>query len=136
ILNAHRNWEVGFMENELLHAKINVKSSTEKVTESTALVWQYDLPEKFKNPDATGQMYLTRVVNDYVVLLNTVINPAVSEARARRFLIDTSNTLKVSPERIDIKKLQEEIRRGNAEPISENSSDAGRLGSACSMNSI
>ena len=113
ILLAHRDWESGFLETELLHTKIKVKSATEKLSAGIdALIWQYDLPENLKNPDATGQMYLTRVAQDYVILLNAVTSPAVTESAARRFLLDTIATLKISQDRIDIKKLQEAILKG------------------------
>ena len=113
ILLAHRDWESGFLETELLHTKIKVKSATEKLSAGIdALIWQYDLPENLKNPDATGQMYLTRVAQDYVILLNAVTSPAVTESAARRFLLDTIATLKISQDRIDIKKLQEAIQKG------------------------
>ncbi len=113
ILLAHRDWESGFLETELLHTKIKVKSAGEKLSAGTdALIWQYDLPENLKNPEATGQMYLTRVAQDYIILLNAVTSPAVTESAARKFLLDTITTLKLSPDRIDIKKLQEAIQKG------------------------
>jgi hypothetical protein len=113
ILLAHRDWESGFLETELLHTKITVKSASEKLSAGIdALIWQYDLPDNLKNPEATGQMYLTRVAQDHVILLNVVINPTVTESAARRFLVDTIATLKISQDRIDVKKLQEAIQKG------------------------
>jgi hypothetical protein len=113
ILLAHRDWESGFLETELLHTKIKVKSANEKLSGGTdALIWQYDLPENFKNPDATGQMYLTCVAQDHVILLNAVISPTVTESAARKLLLDTIATLKISKDRFDIKKLQEAIQKG------------------------
>jgi hypothetical protein len=113
ILLAHRDWESGFLETELLHTKIKVKSASERLSAGIdALIWQYDLPESLKNPDVTGQMYLTRVAQDYVILLNAVTSPAVPDSAARRFLLDAITTLKISQDRIDIKKLQEAIQKG------------------------
>src|SRR5260370_29823785 len=59
ILLAHRDWESGFLETELLHTKIKVKTATDKLSAGIdALLCQYNLPENLTNPDATGQIYL------------------------------------------------------------------------------
>ena len=114
VLLAHRDWEATFLQNELLHAKITLKTSSEKLPSGISmLVWQYDLPQNLKNQDATGQMYLSRVEGDYVILLNTVLNPSVPESDGRRFLLETISTLKTSPDKFDIKKLQDAIRSGS-----------------------
>jgi len=114
ILAAHRDWETKFLEDELLHSKVAIQSSSEKLTSGTeALVWQYDLPEKFKNPDAKTQMYLGIVAKDYIILLNGVVSASSSEAEVRKFLVGIMTTLKVSSEPIDVKKLQDAIRKGD-----------------------
>jgi hypothetical protein len=112
ILSDHRDWEAGFIENELLHKKISVKSSAEKLPNGMqALVWQYDLPEGFRNPDAHTQMYVTVVAKDYLILVNSVAKSASSEAAVQNFLRTTISTLKISSERIDIEKEQEKLRK-------------------------
>src|SRR5258707_12514877 len=84
ILLAHRDWESKFLEDELLHSKLALKSSSEKLSNGLdALLWQFDLPEKFKNPDAKTQMYLTIVAKNYVILLNSVVSASVSETAIR-----------------------------------------------------
>jgi hypothetical protein len=113
ILMAHRDWETKFLETELLHSKITTQSSSVKSANGTeALLWQYDLPEGFRNPDARTQMYLSVVAKDYVILLNSVINSTASDTTVRSFLLDKISTLKVSQDRIDVKKMQEAIRKG------------------------
>src|SRR5436190_10339998 len=112
ILAAHRDWESKFLETELLKSKLTVKSSNEKLNNSEVLVWQFDLPAAFRNPDASGQVYVTMVAGDFLILLNSVLSPSVSEAQARKFLLSTISTLKLSAEPFDIKKLQEELRKG------------------------
>jgi hypothetical protein len=112
ILNAHRDWESGFIENELLHRKISVKSATEKLTNGQqAMLWQYELPEGFRNPDAKTQMYVTVIAKDYLILLNSVANDAFSEDKVTSFLKTTMSTLKISSERIDVTKEQEKLRK-------------------------
>jgi len=113
ILQAHRDWESKFLEDELLHSKLALKSSSEKLSSGIdALLWQFDLPDKFKNPDAKTQMYLTIVAKDYVILLNSVVSDSASETAVRKFLLDAIASLKFSSDPIDVKKLQEAIRKG------------------------
>jgi len=114
ILLAHRDWESKFLEDELLHSKLALKSSSEKLSSGgEVLLWQFDLPEKFKNPDAKTQMYLTIVAKDYVILLNSVVSDSGSEAAVRKFLLDVMTSLKFSSDPIDVKKIQEAIRKGD-----------------------
>jgi hypothetical protein len=111
ILFAHRDWESKFVADELLHSKLAVQSSSVKLANgSEALAWQFDVPKELGG-DAKKQMYLTRVSKDYVILLNSVVNDSFSEEVVRKFLLDTINTLQVSDSRIDVKKLQESIRK-------------------------
>ena len=113
ILGAHRDWEVGFIENELMKKKISVKTSSEKLPNGTqAMIWQYDLPEGFQNPDAKTQMYLTVVAKDYVILVNGVVNAEFSESTVKSFLAGTMSTLKISAEHIDGKKESEKALKG------------------------
>ena|SRR6202140_2962584 len=113
ILIAHRNWESKFLEESLLHNKLTIQSANEKLANGTeVLVWQFDLPEGLKNGDAQKQIYVTVVAKDYVILLNGVVNETASEAKVRSFLLDKISTLKISPGRFDVKKLQEAIRKG------------------------
>jgi hypothetical protein len=113
ILFAHRDWEAKFIAEELLHHKLTVQTSVVKLTNgSEALIWQFDVPKEVGG-DARKQLYVTVVSKDYVILLNSIVNDTVSEETVRKFLLDTINTLKVSDTRIDVKKLQESIRKGS-----------------------
>lgn len=113
ILFAHRDWEAKFIAEELLHHKLTVQTSVVKLTNgSEALIWQFDVPKEVGG-DARKQLYVTVVSKDYVILLNSIVNDTVSEEAVRKFLLDTINTLKVSDTRIDVKKLQESIRKGS-----------------------
>jgi len=113
ILFAHRDWEAKFIAEELLHHKLTVQTSVVKINNgSEALIWQFDVPKEVGG-DARKQVYVTVVSKDYVILLNSIVNDTVSEETVRKFLLDTVNTLKVSDTRIDVKKLQESIRKGS-----------------------
>jgi hypothetical protein len=113
ILLAHRDWEAKFIADELLHQKLTVQSSSAKLANGIeALIWQFDVPKEVGG-DAKKQLYVTVVSKDYVILVNSIVNETFSEQTIRQFLLDTMGTLKVSDSRIDVKKLQESIRKGS-----------------------
>ncbi len=113
IMFAHREWEARFIAEELLHHKLTVQTAVVRLTNgSEALIWQFDVPKEVGG-DARKQLYVTVVSKDYVILLNSVVNDNSSEETVRKFLVDTMTTLKVSDSRIDVKKLQESIRKGS-----------------------
>jgi len=110
ILVAHRDWESKFIE-DLLKNKLAVQSSSEKLGNgSEALLWGFDVPKDLGS-DARKQLYLTTLSKDYVILLNGVVDASNSESAVRKFLLDTIATLKLSSDRIEVKKLQESIRK-------------------------
>jgi hypothetical protein len=111
VLAAHRDWESKFLEG-FLNKKLAVQSSSEKFNGSEVLIWQFEMPEGL-NSDAKKQLYLTVVSKDYVLLLNGVVTATISENVARKFLLDTLATLKVSSTPISVKELQESIRKGS-----------------------
>lgn len=113
ILAAHRDWEAKFLE-ELLKRKLQVQNFNVRLSSGTdASLWQFDMPEGM-NAEAKKQVYLTVVSKDYVMLLNNVVTATTSDDVARKFLLETIATLKISPTPIDVKKLSESIRQGVA----------------------
>ena len=110
ILAAHRDWESKFLEG-LLGNKLTLQSFNAKLsTGGEASLWQFDMPEGM-NAQARKQLYLTVVSGDYVLLLNSVATATISEETARKFLLDTMATLKISATPIDVKKLSESLRK-------------------------
>src|ERR1700687_705271 len=113
ILAAHRDWESKFIA-ELLAKKLTVQSSSVKLGNgSDILIWQFDMPQGL-DADAKKQFYLTVIVKDYVLLLNSVASSTISESVARKFLLDIVATLRISAVPINVKELQESIRKGSA----------------------
>jgi len=111
ILAAHRDWEAKFLEG-LLGKTLKVQVFSAKLSNgSDASLWQFDMPEGM-NAEAKKQVYLTVVGKPYVLLLNSVATATISENTARKFLLDTMATLKISSTPIDVKKLSESIRKG------------------------
>jgi len=62
--------------------------------------------------EAKTQLYVTVVREGHVVMLNCEATATISEEAARKFLLDTMATLKLSPVAIDVQKLAEAIRKG------------------------
>ncbi len=111
ILAAHRDWESKFLEG-LLKNKLEPQSFNAKLSNGgDALLWQFNMPEGTK-ADAKSELYVTVVRNDYVVMLNSEATATVAEETARKFLLETMATLKISPTSIDVKKLSDSIRKG------------------------
>ena len=112
ILAAHRDWEAKYIE-DLIHGKLTVRTFNAKLSNGNdALMWQFDMPEGM-NAGAKKQLYLTLVLKDHVLMLNSEATADISDADGRKFLLDTIATLKISPTPIDVKQLAETIRAGN-----------------------
>jgi hypothetical protein len=118
ILLAHRDWEWQFIESTLLGKKLNVQTVPQKLSNAgEGLLWKFEMPAmpKVANSSAKEQIYLTVVSGDHVILLNSVVEGAISESAAQKFLLDTISTLKVSSKPINLQDLQESIRKGNVQ---------------------
>lgn len=110
ILKAHQNWEVQYLE-ESVKSKLTVESAAEKLGNgNVALFWKYDMPEG-KSETVKKQCYLTTTAKDRLLLLNSVVETSTNESAVRQLLLDTAMTWKLSSDKIDVKKLQETIRR-------------------------
>jgi hypothetical protein len=111
VLAAHRQWEVAYLE-DLLKTKLTISNFNVRLTNGNdASLWQFDMPAS-ANAEATKQIYLTAVSQDYVLLLNVAVTPTVSEEAARKYLLDTMATVKTSATTIDVQKLAAAIRNG------------------------
>lgn len=118
ILLAHRDWESQFIESALLGKKLNVQTVPQKLSNAVeALLWKFEMPlmPEVANSSAKEQIYLTVVSGDHVILLNSVVDEAISESTAQKFLLDTISTLKVSSTPINLQEMQESIRKGNGQ---------------------
>ncbi|HEY7543320.1 MAG TPA: hypothetical protein VID27_00470, partial [Blastocatellia bacterium] len=110
ILEKHRNWERGYLSDML---KTNLKVASEMLTLSSgrvALLWQFSVPEGM-NQQVKEQIYLTAVSGDFVLLLNCGVEVGDSIDAAKKYLIETMSTLKVSDKPLDVKAIQEAIRK-------------------------
>lgn len=111
ILTAHLDWETQFIESGL-GKTISVQLTPQKLSDgSEALYWKFDMPEGL-NAEAKKQLFVTRVSNNHVLVLNGVVTKTVEEERVRKFLTDTISTLKISSNPINVQELQEAIRKG------------------------
>lgn len=116
ILMAHRDWESEFIQSSLLGKKLNVQTVPQKLGNgSEALLWKFAMPEMPEgvNGGAKEQIYLTVVSGDHVILLNGVVEGETTESAVQKFLLDTISTLKPNSKPINLRELQESIRKGN-----------------------
>jgi hypothetical protein len=110
ILEAHRDWEVKFMEGEYKE-KLKVESSWHKLSNGkAALAWQIIVPESARS-NVKKQTSLTLVKGDYVLMLGGIVTDTIEESASRQLLLDIAETLKPSDKPIDLRKLQESIRK-------------------------
>jgi hydrogenase maturation factor len=110
ILEAHRDWEVKFMESDYKE-KLKVESSWQKLSNGKdTLVWQIDVPESARS-NVKKQVSLTLIKGDYVLMLGGVVTDRIEERASRELLLNTIETLKVSDKPINLLKLQESIRK-------------------------
>jgi hypothetical protein len=115
ILTAHRDWESQFIENELLRKKLDVQSTSLKLTDgSQALLWRFNMPEGIST-EVKSQMYLAMVRSGHVILLNGSVPKNAEESAVQKFLVDSGATLKLSPSRINVRDLAESIRKGTVQ---------------------
>lgn len=114
ILLAHRDWESDFIQTNLLGTKVNVQTSPQKLKNgSAALLWKFDSPKVVQGEESKvkQQMYLTTVMGEHVILLNAGVEGTATEGAVQQLLIDALESLKVSSTTIDVKELQESIRK-------------------------
>lgn len=110
ILEAHRDWEVKFMEGEY-KAALKPESSWQKLTNGKdALLWQTNVPESV-NGNVRKQIYLTVVNGQYFLTLGGVVTDTTDESAVKQLLLTTIETLKASDKPTDLQKLRDAIRK-------------------------
>ena len=64
------------------------------------------------NQQVKEQLYLTTVSGDFVLLLNCGVELEDNTESAKKYLMETLATLKVSDKPLHVKAIQESIRKG------------------------
>ncbi len=95
VLTRHKNWEAQYVEKTLGKITVTESSEVKLKTGRTALLWKFDLPEKFRN-HGRETIFLSTINGDYVIVLASNVKVGEEEGRVRQFLTDTMATLKVS----------------------------------------
>jgi hypothetical protein len=108
ILQAHRDWEADH-HSKLLGSKLEVTSEPINSAQNRAsLIWNYSMPGA-KDGQVKEQWFLTTLLGNHLLVLNTTLNTAEPANAARDMLVKTLSTLQVSSKQIDIQALQESI---------------------------
>jgi hypothetical protein len=117
LLEAHRNWEVKYMEQDYKES-LKVESSWEQmVYGKTALAWSIDVPAG-AHSNVRKQTSLTLVKGDFILMLGSVATDTISEAASKQLLLKTAESLRTSDKPINLTKLQEQIRATSSVPSS------------------
>jgi hypothetical protein len=95
VLALHKNWETQYVEKTLGHITITESTEVKLNTGRSALLWKFDLPEKFRN-HGRETIFLTTLNGDYVIVLAANVKVGQDEGHVRQFLSDTMATMKVS----------------------------------------
>ena len=110
ILQAHRDWEADH-HSKLLGSKLEVTSEPINSAQNRAsLIWSYSMPGA-KDDQVKEQWFLTTLLGNHLLLLNTTLKTGEPANTARDMLVKTLSTLQVSAKQIDIQALQESIRK-------------------------
>ncbi len=110
ILAIHMDWEANYMEG-VYKEKLKAESSWQRLGNGKdALLWQINVPPS-AGSKVKKQIYLTVMKGDYVLMLGGVVTETVEESATQQLLLDTVATLKISDKPIDLRKLQEAIRK-------------------------
>lgn len=113
VLEAHRDWEINYLQDTYKDKNLKVESSWQKLSNGKeALLWQYETPLT-AGGNIKKQMYLTVVKGDHVFMLNSGTTDKIDETAIRAMLIGVMSTLQPNEKPIDLKEIQEKIRRGN-----------------------
>jgi hypothetical protein len=118
ILQAHRDWEADH-HGKLLNSKLAVKSELISLGQNReVLLWSYSMPValnkevKEQNEERFEENYfLTTLIGNHLLLLNTVIKTGEHPNTVRELLVKILSTLQISVKPIDVKALQESIRK-------------------------
>jgi hypothetical protein len=110
ILQAHRDWEADH-HSKLLSSKLEVTSEPSNSAQNRAsLIWNYSMPGG-KDDQFKEQWFLTTLLGNHLLLLNTPLKTGEPSNMARDMLVKTLSTLQVSAKQIDVQALQESIRK-------------------------
>ena len=112
VLERHRDWEAAYVGN-LLGVRLKIVSEVLMLNPNrAALYWTFPLPQTNGSQQVKSQSYLSVISNGHVVMLNCAVEGNDTEALAKRFMLSTMSTLKISDKTIDVSAVQDAIRKG------------------------
>jgi hypothetical protein len=110
ILTAHQKWEGKYLE-ESNKSKLQFETSWNKLDNgSDVLLWSFKLPDSVRE-NVTEQIYLTLIKRDHVLLLSTPLTAESDKNAAWALLFRVADSLKTSDKPIDLKALQDAMRK-------------------------
>jgi hypothetical protein len=108
ILEAHRDWEIRFRENENgVGTKLEVQSTWHQLDNGrNAILWEFDNPLR-PGQTVKRQIFLATVKGDRVLLLNGGTTDGINKSDVINMLLATMSSLKASSEPTDLNTIAE-----------------------------
>lgn len=130
LLEGHFTWETDWLAKTLKEEKLNSGKKSAKIDpKRSGLAWHFVMPKKLKagvpvKEETTGeaaaadevaslpyaQCYLTMIVQQNVILMNTMVKDKKGLADAQKFLLAEMKKVQFAAEAIDYKEVQERLR--------------------------
>ena len=108
-LELHKKWESDYI-GDSINKKLSVSSETIEIQDKRkAMIWSFEMPKEMKS-DFSHQIFMTTVVGNHVIGINTSVDNGKSFADYKADLITIMKTLKTSDKPFDIKKISQEIK--------------------------
>ena len=113
LLEMHKNWESGYLSDEVFKRKLTVESEKFSVGDRKALFWGFIRPSF--NQEVDGDYFLTTIIGDNLIGIGSSISPKDKKETIRVFLNEVFKTLQVSDRNFDIEKMSKEIKEKPAD---------------------
>ncbi len=112
LLEKHQVWESDYIAGEM-NSKLTInKQSIELNSKKKGLLWTFDIPKSFDS-QFTSQIFLTTVIGESVLGLNSYLEEKDSAPERKKYLVDSINTLQMSLIPFDVVKISEELKKVN-----------------------
>jgi hypothetical protein len=118
IIKAYIKWESDYIK-ESYKWDVNIKTENLKTRSNKEVVfWAYDMPtgeeivtDSTKTTPTQTQMFILRIVKDYIVGINTPLFDADQYEKNKTYLIKNIDNIVTSEKEIDIEELNQKVNK-------------------------
>lgn len=108
-LELHKKWESEYIGNSLNKKLILLSETIEIQDKRKAMIWSFEFPKELKS-DYSHQIFITTVIGNRVVAINSSVDAGKNLADYKKILIEIMKTLKTSDKPFDLKKIAQELK--------------------------